>query len=180
MKVLYSPDTTELKNKKVIFLAGPIKYTYDWQDDVIYELENCGQELPNVIIANPRRLQGTIPINQFKKQDHNIQVKWETKHLAEAAKTGLITFFLCNQETNDPNQTYARTTRFELGEWFGELKNKTDIKLIIGYDDEFAGLEYILDRFKFYLEKYPQKAKQLIVCKESGIDEFVETILNHI
>jgi hypothetical protein len=106
---------------------------------------------------------------------HDVQVKWEIKYLAKAAKHGLITFFLSDQTERDPFQSYARTTRFEFGEWFGELKNRDDVRIIVGYEKSFPGAKYILDRCKFYLEANPTKKNQLIVCEE-GIDQFISKI----
>lgn len=178
MEILYAPNEVNFKGRKVIFLAGPIRCTYDWQAEVINKLSK-EYDTNHIILATPRRETGLVSSKRFNHQIHDVQVNWEIKHLAKAAQHGIITFFLSDQTERDPFQSYARTTRFEFGEWFGELKNRDDVVIIVGYEESFPGAKYILDRCKFYLEANPTKKNQLIVCEE-GLDEFIDKIKENI
>lgn len=175
MEILYAPQTTNLLNKRVIFLAGPIRCCRNWQEKVLESFRENENDFRNTVIASPRRKEGQVPEKDFSHLMYDSQVKWETDHLKAAGKNGLIAFFLGTQLRNDPEQTFARTTRFELGEWFGELKNRNDVRVIIGYDKTFPGLKYIFQRCKFFKDSNPNKSHQLIVCEE-GLDAFANKI----
>ena len=45
-------------------------------------------------------------------------------------------------------RSYAQTTRFELGEWYGKSQLNPDIKIAIGIRPGFQGERYIINKFR--------------------------------
>lgn len=121
----------------IIFLAGPIQGTYDWQTTASGIIHT---KRPDIIIASPRReyLPGDF--------DYTEQVNWETAHLKRAGEQGAILFWLAKEMDHDCNRAYAQTTRAELFEW--KVRHERDgSKLVIGIEDGFSGAKYIRTRF---------------------------------
>lgn len=172
MNILYPTQIIDQQNKLIIFLAGPIRCTANWQSILIDRLLVDEFVLDNVCVASPR---GETIYEKFDTQKEKEQIKWETHYLSKASENGIIVFFLANQTQPDENESYARTTRFELGEWFAELKYRDDITLIVGHDGNFQGYEYIKERMLNYLVENPHKKNQLILC-ERGIENTVNVI----
>ena len=176
MQVLHAPDIIDLTGKKTIFLAGPIRCARDWQGSLIKYISKMNDKRhEDLVIATPRRVQGHVPKKDFTYMMYEDQIKWETSHLSKAATSGFVTCFLANQLDDDPQQSYARTTRFEIGEWFGLLQTRDDVHIILGFEKQFSGLKYIITRIKMLLADNPEKAKQITVCGE-GLDAFIRTI----
>ncbi|MCX7666152.1 MAG: nucleoside 2-deoxyribosyltransferase domain-containing protein [Gemmataceae bacterium] len=67
----------------LIFLAGPIQGTSDWQSAAIQIIR---QLAPEIHIANPRR----ELVNE--KFDSDAQIEWDTHYLRRAAQEGAIYF----------------------------------------------------------------------------------------
>lgn len=103
-KVIIPPDY-ETYSGKLIFLAGPIQGAQRWQDEAIKEIQ---ENAPEMNIANPRR----DYLNE--KFVFDKQVDWETIYLNEAAKNGVILFWLAKEFEHACTRAYAQTTRFEL------------------------------------------------------------------
>src|ERR1051326_8779002 len=106
MPISYIPETAG--RTSVLFLAGPIQGTGDWQAEARKIIH---AKRPDVLVASPRRdyVPGTF--------DYGQQVDWETYHLRLAAANGVILFWLAREEEHIPSRAYAQTSRFELGEW---------------------------------------------------------------
>jgi len=138
------------KDDFVVFLAGPIQGTFDWQSQAIDYLSkrllnsfNYSISESNFHIASPRRL--TID-TEFRTKKYNEQVDWECFWLNRAAANGVILFWLANEDEHDCKRAFAQTTRFELSEWkYKYEQNKTDIAL--GIHKDFSGRRYIVYRF---------------------------------
>jgi len=144
--MILKPDIIS-NEKPDIFLAGPIQGSIDWQWLACKLLE---QELPNVVIANPRMDYGT---QNLKSDIYNNQVDWETENLDYTVNTGITLFWLPKQSYEVSGREYGRTTRFELGYILGRLYRDWDQfkKLVIGIEDEFPGKRYFTKRLKDYL-----------------------------
>ena len=138
-RVITPPDNPTLDDSDppVVFLGGPIQGAPDWQAKAI---ELLGDKL---IVANPRR--AIIDPATFNFEE---QVDWETQWLYEAARSGCIVFWLCNQETEHPERVYAQTTRIELGEWVHRSRLEWGRRVVIGIDSNFPGAKYIRYRFR--------------------------------
>lgn len=136
----------------LIFLAGPIQGTGDWQSKAVEIIH--GQN-PEITIANPRRPR--FDINDPREYDN--QVDWETLHLKQAVnENGVIMFWLARETEHDHKRAYAQTTRAELFEKKMEHQYN-GARLVIGiqriwspekkaWTDAFSGSKYIRRRFE--------------------------------
>lgn len=139
----YIPETAQ--DAPVIFLAGPIQGTTDWQSEATKLIHTSR---PDIVVASPRR--AYLP-GEF---DYVKQVNWETFHLRRAAKYGAILFWLARETEHVPGRAYAQTSRFELAEW--KVRHERDtIKLVIGIEEGFSGATYIRHRFSQDCPKVP-------------------------
>jgi hypothetical protein len=133
--VLSPPEIVEIVGP-VIFLAGPIQGSDDWQERAAETIGASGVELA---IADPRR-------DYFEEAfDYNSQVDWETHYLRRAASDGCILFWLPTETVHDCGRSYAQTTRFELAEW--KVRHEQGgVNLVVGIDRQFSGARYIRHR----------------------------------
>lgn len=150
MNKIYSPpdkwyDSEE--DLKLVFLAGPIFGTNDWQKqatDVLYRLN------PQIAIANPR----CDEIMHLNNEDENwaIHVEWATAHLRLSSAFGGIMFWLAPQTEHYCEKPFAQTTRFELAEWITHYKYRKihaperPLNIVLGIHDDFPGRDYIVHR----------------------------------
>jgi hypothetical protein len=130
-----------------IFLAGPIQSAPDWHSDAIQyfiDLKKMMSPYTDDVIASPKML------DKPEEFYYEKQVAWESKHLKQAAETGVILFWLANpiEEHLDPSRSYAQTTRFEIAEWFGKKVNNPSIQIVVGIEPGFHGARYIKQRFQ--------------------------------
>ena len=135
-QVIFPPDYIDVKNKPVVFLAGPIQGAPDWQGQAIAIFHGLA---PQLYIASPRKhyLDGKFVYGE--------QVDWETHYLNQAAKNGVVLFWLAKEETHFPERAYAQTSRFELGEW--KVKHeKYGANLVVGIEAGFTNARYIRHR----------------------------------
>jgi calcineurin-like phosphoesterase family protein len=128
-----SPER-DYADKKIVFLAGPIKGAPDWQAQAIKDLADL-----DVYVANPRR-ENVINFNL------DLQVNWESRFLAAA---DVIMFWIPPKETDVSGRDYAQTSRFELAEWMAKTHyNHTRKQVVVGIDDAFFGKSYIVKRLQ--------------------------------
>lgn len=119
-------------DKKIIFLAGPIKGAPDWQAQAIKDLADL-----DIYIANPRR-------ENVQNFNLDLQIDWESKFLALA---DVIMFWIPPKDADIAGRDYAQTTRFELSEWAAKTHyNREYKKIAVGIDDAFFGKSYIVRR----------------------------------
>jgi Nucleoside 2-deoxyribosyltransferase like len=153
MPVDYIPEAAS--KTPVIFLAGPIQGTGDWQSEASRLIH---ARSPGVIVASPRR--AYLP-GEF---DYGKQVDWETHHLHRAAQNGAILFWLAREEEHLPSRAYAQTSRFELAEW--KLRHERDgVKIVIGIEEGFSGERYIRRRFSQDCPEVPILTTLLETCE---------------
>jgi len=127
-------EQKETFDKKLLFLAGPIKGADNWQDKVIESLAGA-----DIYIANPRR-------EADPDFNYTEQVDWETKHLTLA---DVIMFWIPKETVHVEGRSYAQTTRFELAEWLAKTNYNRDVtKIVLGIEDGFYGKRYIVERLK--------------------------------
>ncbi|MBR1915687.1 MAG: nucleoside 2-deoxyribosyltransferase domain-containing protein, partial [Alphaproteobacteria bacterium] len=121
-------------NKKIVFLAGPIKGAPDWQSQAVKDFADL-----DVYVANPRR-ENVVNFNL------DLQVDWESKFLALA---DVIMFWIPAKESDVAGRDYAQTSRFELAEWMAKTHyNHTRKQVVVGIDDAFFGKSYIIKRLQ--------------------------------
>lgn len=135
---LLSPPEHTLLDPQIpmVFLAGPIQGTDDWQHGAS---EHFLRRHSRLYVANPRReyMDGSF--------DYSAQVDWESAHLRRAADHGVIFFWLAKESEHHPERAYAQTTRFELAEWVARAGHRK-VRIVIGIEDGFSGARYIRHR----------------------------------
>ena len=155
-KIIISPDQIETDGP-MIFLAGPIQGSRDWQDEAVEIIQKLN---PEINIASPRRKSFN---ENFVYED---QVNWETKYLRRSAKNGIIMFWLAKEAEHNPERAYAQTTRFELAEW--KVRHEHDgTKVVVGIEDGFTGAKYIKFRFPQDCPDIPILSSLKDTCKRA-------------
>ncbi len=146
-KILLPPQYEDTLEGSLIFLAGPIQGTWDWQSAAIKYFQ---KNSPEINIASPRRN------DESWKFNYNEQVDWETFHLNQAAEEGVILFWMAKETEHDCGRAYAQTTRFEFAEW--KTKYQVDeIKIAVGIEEGFTGAKYIRRRMS-------QDCPEITIC----------------
>jgi len=120
----------------LVFLAGPIQGSRDWQKEAINFIRKIA---PEINIANPRRKY--LP-EEFVYEK---QVDWETYYLRRAGKNGCVMFWLAKEFKHECDRAYAQTSRFELGEW-KVMHQHEGAKLVVGIENGFNNARYIKRR----------------------------------
>jgi len=161
MKLILPPAYLRQVDAPLIFLAGPIQGTYDWQKDAINIIQNSA---PEVYIASPRK---QIDLGgEFTQELYNEQVDWETYHLRKAGETGVILFWLAREAEHRCDRAYAQTTRFELAEW--KMRHERDgSKIVVGIETGYTGSKYILRRFSQDCPEIPILHSLEDTCREA-------------
>lgn len=133
---VFEPPEYISPEQKVIFLAGPIQGTSNWQSLAINILTELN---PNVCIASPRR-------EKTKELTYDRQVNWETENLRKAGENGVVMFWLARETEQIPGRSYAQTSRAELFEW--KVRHERDgAKIVVGIEEGFTGSRYVKKRF---------------------------------
>lgn len=137
-RILLPPEIVELDlNTPIIFEAGPIQGSLDWQTKAAEFIHSIDAE---VVIASPRR------IYMDENFSYNAQVDWETFFLRRAAENGVLMFWLAKEYEHFCERAYAQTSRLELGEW--KIRHERDgVKLVVGIEPGFTNERYIRRRF---------------------------------
>ncbi len=133
-QVLIPPAYADITGP-LIFIAGPIQGSADWQERAIAILAGAD----GVTIASPRRL-GELRL--FSEKEYNEQVDWEHFHLDRAARNGVIMFWLSKENLHRCDRPYAQTTRFELGEAV-TLHRLAGAKVCVGLEEGFSNARYL-------------------------------------
>ncbi len=132
-KILTPPNYVDIEGP-LIFVAGPIQGSADWQSRAISLLGAAA-----VTVASPRR-RGDL--GEFTEADYNAQVDWEHFHLDRAAKNGVILFWLAREREHKCERAYAQTTRFELGEAV-TLHRLAGARVCVGIEEGFTNARYL-------------------------------------
>ena len=173
IKILRAPEydnvaTFEENKDIVVFMAGPAQGCENWQEEFMKKIQ---EELKgvkinkNIVFCNPRRLEK--PKNFIYEE----QVDWESFYLSKAAIQGFIVFWFAKETEKITGRSFARTSRFEIGEWFAKGQMIPGFKMIVGREDGFEGFEYIENRLKSADEKFKPNT-----TKKEMIEEIVELI----
>ncbi len=135
------------KDKRLFFLAGPVRGGGDWQWKMVTELYMCA---PDSIVAIPQRYEETHPLNQARMDGDETkferQLAWEQYYLRAASRSGGVVFWLPCESTENPHpgpEPYGMDTRGELGEWRTRKEYEPDVRLFIGGDPLFHGFSQI-------------------------------------
>jgi len=131
-RIHFPPHHDEIpKRAPLIFLAGPIQGSPDWQTETALELTH---HLKDAHVASPRR------ITEDKNFDYKEQVRWEKDHLRRARNLGVIMFWFAAQDhalEYEKGRAYSQTTRIEMGKVIG-WREFTQFPIVIGFDPEYT------------------------------------------
>lgn len=167
-KIVIRPPTFIEVAVPLIFIAGPILGTDDWQRDAIAILDKSKKDFA---IASPRRLIAEVDdttLGEFTEADFNAQITWEHAHLALAAKKGVTMFWLAKENHIIRGRAFAQTSRFELGE--AMVRHQLQgINLVVGIEKGFQGEHYIRETFA-------GKVPRVSLC--DSLEETCTTALN--
>lgn len=144
-RVLYPVDRRYSAGEKLIFLAGPIRGSSEWQFEAIDYLK----PRVNAHIASPRRPHVQTEIEakrlgiQWRFYSPEEQSDWEIDTLLYAYKFGVAVFWFQREQEHLCDHCHAQTTRVEVGIMIGHAMAGHRGNLIIGIEDEFDGAPYI-------------------------------------
>lgn len=136
VEILLPPDIVPCTGP-IVFIAGPIQGAKDWQGEAISVFQF--QASKSITVASPRR--AYLP-GEFI---YELQVDWETHYLREAAKNGVILFWLEKEAEHTCDRAFAQTSRFEIGEWKAKYEIHK-IRLVVGMEEGFTNASYIRRR----------------------------------
>jgi hypothetical protein len=149
MKILGPTIIAKEPIEPFFFLMGPILGGNGWQQKACLEIE---KHVPDATIAVPCRWERDHPFYKYFIGSDTFtteQLSWERKYLelaGEKASDGCIIVWLpCESKKNPRNdgQPYARDTYGELGEWRGRLIHNPNLRITIGAESEFPGIDVI-------------------------------------
>lgn len=137
----------DLKYGPFFFFAGPVRGGGDWQHKLVMEIL---KNLPQFTAALPCRYADDHPLMKFREDGEDDkfphQLDWERRYLEIAARSGCIIFWLGKESKESPRtdgNPYALETYGELGEWRGRLMTNPNLRIVIGADPDFPGLDSI-------------------------------------
>lgn len=140
----------------LFFLAGPNKGGGNWQEKCCLELSKL---IPEFFVVVPNQWKLGDKFFQYKfegKEDKFLsRTAWEHYYLnlaAERSKNhdGCIIFWLPMESKISPRedgQPYARDTYGELGAWRRNAAINKHIRVVVGAEPDFPGLEDIQENF---------------------------------
>lgn len=150
------------KQFPMFFLMGPVLGGGDWQRTMT---ETLVERVGECIIVNPNRYEPTHPHYKYRmrgpgRSAYDAGWAWHHQQMASAGfRRGCVILWLaCESKTeprNDGNP-YAMETRDEIGWWRKELVDSPDVRLVVGAEPGFPGLERIQQNFDIALG-YPFK-----------------------
>jgi hypothetical protein len=152
------PNLDPFLDVPLIFLAGPIRGGGDWQKVM---MEKLMTRFTSLIVVNPSRYQADHSHYHLRidGEDNHFphQTAWEAYFLEKAArghKKGCVIFWLGDQKEPRGDGQYARETLGELGAWRTHKFYDSTVRLIVGYEKKFPGLEQILKNFTLALPDF--------------------------
>ncbi len=167
---------TPTTESPLFFLAGPIRGGGDWQSNMAQAIM---RRKPQSLIACPSRWDAT---HWLAKDFHhpfcqapNRQLAWERHYLKqaglEAGVPGCVIFWLGLESAFDPHpgpEPYAMDTRREIGK-FTAYAEMMDVRIIVGGDPLFFGLDVILYELQEALGKPVMFFETMAVAAEAAI-----------
>jgi len=133
------------------FLAGPVRGGGDWHVQCCEEIR---KHVPHFYAALPCRYAADHPLMPFRlggKEGHFAhQLSWERHYLALAATSGCLIFWLACESKTEPRtdgNPFAMDTRGELGEWRGRMMSDRNLRVVLGAESGFPGLDQIRRNF---------------------------------
>ena len=126
MKVITAPEKFDSSDKIVVFLAGGISNCWNWQEEVIKNIEESGEDTNNLVICNPRRSSFDManPYEQIR------QIEWEFEMLELC---DIFSMYFCESESVQPICMYelGRNLLKKENTWICRDKTQTLLMLPI-------------------------------------------------
>ncbi len=147
---VFTPDDGYVRTNAVtVFLAGPINGALTWREKFVKRIaDKLIDKDGRLTFFNPQRADAFKKSTDLNQNEYEHQIEWEKYHLNTA---DIIVFVIPKKEFEV--EDYARTTRYELGEWITKINlykqiidNRGSIKpprIQIWIDDSFHGKRYI-------------------------------------
>lgn len=139
----------EYLDQPLYFLAGPVRGGGDWQRYMAEWIERYDSD---AIIVVPTRWDDTHPLaRHFGGEDTGYferQLDFERYYIEQAAlehPRGCLLFWLGEQKAPRPAEDgpYAQDTYGELGRWSVHKHYQPHLRLVIGAEPKFPGLDVI-------------------------------------
>lgn len=127
MQILHPPDIVPVETWPMIYLAGPVNGTTNWQYDAI---DIIGKFNASVSIANPR-------CSMFHG-DFDKEFIWEDFYMDAAAHNGAVMFWFPRETYHRCDRTYAANARFQLGT-MAMLTRFANVRVVVGFATGFTG-----------------------------------------
>ena len=141
----------------LFYLAGPIQGGDDWQATCSKEIR---KHISSFYTAIPCRYGKDHALTPFVMGGEagyfTRQLFWESYYMDQAATLGCLIFWLPRESRTHPRidgNPYAMDTRRELDEWRGWMANDERLRVVIGADSGFPGLDEIRRNFSEALGK---------------------------
>lgn len=177
----------EYKDRKVFFLAGPIRGGGAWQ---MQAAETLWKKFPGCIVVDPSRWDAALKnasddeekkrisehmengIGIKDEQKYESQAAWESDHMKMAAEKGILLFWMERESKENPRPkdegVYAQDTRVETGIWIERLHNNPTLNVKFGghwelndkgqeTENSFGGMNFIA----YYLTGVQDRKKLL-------------------
>lgn len=165
--IYFPPDKWYDDDSKLVFLAGPIIDSNDWQNDAIEFLRPLIID-EKISVANPRKKM----LQTYDDETYFHQISWETYHIRAASANGAIIFWI-------PKCEYRVDERYmiELAEWLTHVKYRINsqpenlIRLVIGIEPDAKEEDYIKLRISQDMPGFPVFSSLQEVC-EIAINSF--------
>ena len=162
LKILLPKSSYKTEQYPLFFLAGPVQGTRDWRQEAVPLLEDA---VGTGYAALPCRYKPNHPLRQREgerlESTFPRQLAWEQHYLdragGESGGQGCIIFWLAKEDirfARTDGKPYAMETRAELGEWRGRLMYRKNLRVVVGAEREFPGLDEIEYNFKTRIGSY--------------------------
>jgi len=159
--VILPPRKELTRGLPIIFLAGPIQGTWNWQREATATLTSAGYR---GWIASPRP---TTLSDEASLPDYHEQIGWEHHHIRKTLLKGVVMFWLAKESAHDPDRSYAQSSLFEIGWVLGHRMHDPRAKIVIGIEEGFSGARYVRRTFEKYAPEVPIFDALADTCKET-------------
>lgn len=161
------PPRIDTPGAPVVFLAGPVQGTRDWQQEAAELLFDHAVPLS---VVSPRGPEGLYraPSSWLIDGEQN---PWEKHHLRLARDTGCLAMWMAAQDYPTPGRSFAQTSRIEFGRIAGWMDYNTDISFVFGMSPHYAGGN------RTYFEEV---CAEFSVPVHDRLDEWTEAIIEEL
>ena len=131
----------------LVFIAGPIAGAYCWYDKAV---DLIHKEDKKICVASPNALLRYDHLRMALIGDEKRFercIPWQRHYLKQASETGAVLFWLPNEIKHCCTYPFGQDTRGEIAEWRGRWIYDRSIRLVMGAEEGFPGLDAIQENF---------------------------------